>query len=59
MFVSIEKCIFAAKINELTMKQNKTFWLLMIMVGGLTMTSCSEKDNPVSSGGGGDEEKSM
>jgi len=41
------------------MKQNKTFWLLMIMVGGLTMTSCSEKDNPVSSGGGGDEEKSM
>ena len=39
------------------MKQNKTFWLLMIMVGGLTMTSCSEKDNPVSSGGGGDEEK--
>ena len=51
-------CIFAAKINVLTMKHYKTLWLLlMIMVGGLAMTSCSDKDDQESSGGGGEKEK--
>ena len=51
-------CIFAAKINVLTMKHYKTFWLLlMMMVGGLALTSCSDKDDQESSGGGGEEVK--
>ena len=38
------------------MKHYKTFWLLLMMiVGGLTMTSCSDKDDQDSRGG--DEEK--
>jgi hypothetical protein len=40
------------------MKHYKTLWLLlMIMVGGLTLTSCSDKDDQESSGGGGEKEK--
>ena len=51
-------CIFAAEINVLTMKHYKTLWLLLvIMVGGLAMTSCSDKDDQESSGGGGEKEK--
>ena len=40
------------------MKHYKTLWLLLvIMVGGLAMTSCSDKDDQESSGGGGEEVK--
>ena len=40
------------------MKHYKTLWLLLVMmVGGLALTSCSDKDDQGSSGGGGEKEK--
>ena len=39
----------------MTMKHYKTLWLMMMIMGCLTMTSCSDKDDQDSRGG--DEEK--